>query len=239
MILRHYILTSLFFLFPLCISAQIKTIDLIFPEKESHTELRNTFIGDEITDYLLKANKDETLYVTLASDITSCYFNVLPPGSDNVAIFIGQNEGNTCNITLTENGTYKIRVYQMRSSARRETKVNYTLSVSVMDDIPEPHINPSISDTPYLVKGTLRAANGSSPQNVGFSVIRNPDNSAEIQTENAHTGVKRMFKFHENNWTCTNPDCSLSFAKISKDEWELICNGYEKYYIPDVVIYGD
>ncbi|MGJ5640776.1 hypothetical protein [Formosa sp. S-31] len=239
MLLRHYILACLLLLFTLCISAQIKTIDLIFPEWESHTELRSTFVGDEITDYLLNANKGDKLYVTLASDITSCYFNVLPPGSDNVAIFIGQNEGNTCSLTLNENGTYKIRVYQMRSSARRGTKVNYTLSVSVMDEIPEPHIEPSISDTPYQAKGTLRAANGSVAQNVSFSVIRKPDDSIEIQTQNTNTGVKRIFKFHENSWICTNADCSLSYAKISTDEWELICNGFEKYYIPDVVIYGD
>ena len=68
--------------------------------------------------------------VKLATKHGANYFNVLPPGSNDVAIFIGQNEGNEWTGVLPSDGEYKVRVYLMRSAARRNEVANYTLKVS-------------------------------------------------------------------------------------------------------------
>ncbi|MEW9838607.1 hypothetical protein [Mesorhizobium marinum] len=59
------------------------------------------------------------------------YFNVLPPGSNDEAIFIGSTEGNNFAGTLSVSGAYKIRVYQMRSTARRGERGRFNLAISI------------------------------------------------------------------------------------------------------------
>ena len=69
--------------------------------------------------------------VTLKSNNLSNYFNVLPPGSNDVAMFVGSTGGNNWTGTLPADGDYKIRVYLMRNAARRNETANYTLTIGI------------------------------------------------------------------------------------------------------------
>ncbi|OOV28686.1 hypothetical protein BXU11_01685 [Flavobacterium sp. LM5] len=219
---------------PIVSLAQIITKKVSFPVGKSSTVIQGSITGDQTIDYTIGANQGQKLNVTLTDKSGGAYFNVLPPGSQGEAVFIGQNEGNKCSITLNQSGTYKVRVYQMRSTARRGEKKSFSLQIS----IPGASNNgdAKVAGTKYNATGDLRAANGSKPTSAKFGVIRS-NGGAEVHATMPGKS-KRVFVFSQGEWTCKSGNCKLSFAKISSDEWEIICNGTEKYYIPDAVIYG-
>ncbi|MEM1363142.1 MAG: hypothetical protein AAGF94_15755 [Pseudomonadota bacterium] len=79
--------------------------------------ISGTIVGDEYIDYMLGARSGQMMNVGLTVDGTngdgSVFFNILPPGSDDVAIYNSSAAGNDALIELPENGDYTIRVYQM------------------------------------------------------------------------------------------------------------------------------
>lgn len=224
----------LFALVPTATIAQIITKKVIFPTGKSATVIQGTIAGDQTIDYAVGGNQGQKLNVTLTNKSNDAFFNVLPPGSQGEAVFIGQNEGNKCSIILAKNGIYKIRVYQMRSSARRGEKASFSLSVGIL--VLASTVDAKVPGTNYHATGDLRAAIGSVQKSAKFGVIRSKT-GAEVHATIPGKS-KRVFVFSNGKWSCNSPNCKLSFAKISTDEWELICNGTEKYYIVDAVIYG-
>jgi hypothetical protein len=70
---------------------------------------------------------------SLATKNTSTYFNVLPPGSNDAAIFIGSTAGNQMEGPLPATGDYRIRVYMMRNAARRNEVADYQLKIDILD----------------------------------------------------------------------------------------------------------
>jgi hypothetical protein len=122
--------------------AQIATSDVAFPWGSTGTDISGTISGDQIRDYVVRAQAGQVMSVRMTgSDIV--FFNVLPPGSDAEAIFIGSTEGDSFSGTLSQSGPYKIRVYQMRSSARRGESGSYGLAVSVTGDAHAGHGSPA------------------------------------------------------------------------------------------------
>jgi hypothetical protein len=109
----------------------IETKPLQFAKGASSATVQDSLKGDATIDYTLRARAGQTMRVTLTTSNRANYFNVLPPGSDDVAIFIGSTEGNEWSGTLPADGEYKIRVYLMRSAARRGETANYTLTVGI------------------------------------------------------------------------------------------------------------
>lgn len=71
------------------------------------------------------------MHVRLHTRHGANYFNLLPPGSSEEALFIGSSEGNEWSGTLSQSGTYTVRVYLMRSAARRGESARYTVEFSI------------------------------------------------------------------------------------------------------------
>jgi hypothetical protein len=94
------------------------------------TVLNGTLKGDESIDYLVSAQAGQILSVDVASSNPGLYFNILPQGSAE-ALFIGSTSGNVADIPLPETGTYAIRVYLMRSAARRDEAAQYALGIGL------------------------------------------------------------------------------------------------------------
>lgn len=101
-----------------------------FEKGASSATIKGQLKGDETVDYVLRAGAGQTLAVTLKTSHGANYFNVLPPGSQDVAMFIGQIGGDFKGMLPTD-GDYTIRVYLMRSAARRNELADYTLTISV------------------------------------------------------------------------------------------------------------
>lgn len=221
-------------LLPLFFNAQIITKKVLIPKGKNSTTINGTIKGSQTIDYILNLTKNQKFTIDLATKNNSLYFNVLAPGAVDEAFYIGSNDGNSFSGTSNITGSYKIRVYLYRSTARKGTIANYTLKISTN--------TPTISSNQNhdaLVNGTNYHATGEIKNGQGYSkfgVIRS-NSGAELHIFSADK-ISKIFKFSQGEWTCEYGICKLTFAKISSDEWELICNGTDKYYIPDAVIYG-
>ncbi|GLK42815.1 hypothetical protein [Novosphingobium sp. NRRL B-2648] len=116
---------------PAVAQAPVRSERVQFARGASSTLLRGTIKGYQTIDYLLSARAGQTMTASLSSSNRSAYFNVLPPGSRDVAIFTGSTSGNRFVGRLPSNGDYRLRVYLMRGAARRGERADFGLSVAV------------------------------------------------------------------------------------------------------------
>lgn len=101
----------------------------INPQPEAQS-IKAKITGDESIDYRFEASAGQTLKVTLDTANGANYFNVLREGA-NEAFFIGNINGTSFEGALPESGAYLIRVYLMRSAARRDESTEFTLNFSL------------------------------------------------------------------------------------------------------------
>ncbi|MGI9369938.1 MAG: hypothetical protein ACR2O2_13970 [Ruegeria sp.] len=115
-------------------SAQM-TADVKFQAGNFGTTVSGTITGDGYFDYRLGANAGQAMFAELNVSDTNgdgvIYFNILPPGSDGTAIYIGSIDGNTARIELPKNGDYTIRVYLMGNDRDTGKTVGYNLDLSI------------------------------------------------------------------------------------------------------------
>ena len=101
------------------------------PSGESGVTIIGSITGYNSVDYKLYGCGEQDIVINLTTDNASSYYNILAPGETQVAMFIGSVEGNRYEGRLPESGDYTIRVYLMRSAARRGEKANYKLDITV------------------------------------------------------------------------------------------------------------
>lgn len=100
------------------------------------TMVTGTIAGRDYIDYQLNARKGQKMFAELAVSSTngngSVYFNILPPGSTDEAIYIGQNDNdNSALLPLPTTGTYTIRVYLMGNDRDTGKTVGFNLDLSI------------------------------------------------------------------------------------------------------------
>lgn len=87
--------------------------------------------GYQTVDYVLGAQAGQYMNVSLATKQGATYFNILPLGQNEIAMFNGSVSQNQYEGTLQASGYYKIRVYMMRSAARRNEVAHYSLEMII------------------------------------------------------------------------------------------------------------
>jgi len=102
-----------------------------FAKGSTTTIIKGNVLGYNYVDYRLRASAGQTLRVRMQAGNPSNYFNVNPPDSGDVSMFIGGGGDKAFESMLPADGSYVIRVYLMRASARRNEESNYTLSISI------------------------------------------------------------------------------------------------------------
>ncbi|MGR5142015.1 hypothetical protein ACQKPX_10100 [Photobacterium sp. DNB23_23_1] len=102
-----------------------------FQSGTNNATIESSITGYETVDYLLGAQSGQTMNVSLATKHTATYFNILAPGENETAMFNGSINENQFEGTLPSSGDYKIRVYMMRSAARRNEVAQYRLEVII------------------------------------------------------------------------------------------------------------
>jgi hypothetical protein len=109
----------------------IREVRVQFPRGASSTTIKGTLKGRETIDYKLGAAAGQRMTVTLTTDHTANYFNLIEPGAGDVAYFVGANSGNHFEGELTQSGDQTIRVYLYRNAARRGETARYRLDVAI------------------------------------------------------------------------------------------------------------
>jgi hypothetical protein len=80
-------------------------------------------------DYLLGVAQGQYMNVSVATDNTASYFNILAPGETEVAFFTGSTSANQYEGVLPATDDCRIRVYMMRSAARRNEQAAYRVEM--------------------------------------------------------------------------------------------------------------
>lgn len=209
-----------------------------FAKGQSAARLQGRVQGYDSMDYTLRASAGQTLTVSMTASRASAYFNVMPPGSKDVAIHVGSTLGNQFTGTLAQSGEYRIRVYQMRSDARRGASANFTLDIAITGAA-----NPQdakVAGTPFHATGQVPCTLGAAaPAMCDFGVIRSQPGHAEVRITPAGTttgGAARRLVFAGSQ--VTSPGARVIQATHQGDEWQVELDGGERYRIPDAVING-
>jgi hypothetical protein len=113
-------------------SAQQKTT-VKFASGSDTGAVDGTVTGSQYHDYLLGAKAAQKLSVSLITE-GDAFFNILPPGSDSIAIYNSSESGNDAvNILLPNDGNYTVRVYLMGDAKDTGKTAKYTVSTTIMD----------------------------------------------------------------------------------------------------------
>lgn len=229
---------------PAWASTQIEQRAVQFKKGASSATMTGTLAGDKTVDYKLRARAGQVMSVKLKTSNASNYFNVLPPGSQAEAIFVGSSDGNEWSGTLAADGEYTIRVYLMRNAARRNEKANFTLSVGVTgkpgkaaDLGRAPASDAKVKGTPFHATGQLPCWMGNAPENSAqcpFGVIRGSPGNAEVRIK-PEGGLERVLTFKGDR--VTSGDEKVKATKAG-DTWAIEVNDYEHYRVYDSVIFG-
>jgi len=198
--------------------------------------------GYETVDYLLGAKAGQHMNVSLATKHGATYFNILAPGENEVAMFNASVSQNQYEGALPASGDYKIRVYMMRSAARRNEAASYTLTVGITgspkpsDFGKAPASDAKVKGTPYHATGPLPCTMGNDkPVQCEFGVIRGKPGNAEVHIT-PPGGLKRVLIFMGDKVT-TNPGEKIKAVKQGYD-WVIEVNDYEHYTIPGAIVEG-
>lgn len=226
-------------------SDRIESHPLVFAKGSSTATVESTLQGGQIKDYRLRARAGQTLSVTLKSNHGANYFNVMPPGSQGEALFVGSSGGNEWSGKLPVDGEYTVRVYLMRSAARRNETARYTLTTRIDPSLhasasssATPAHDAKVAGTPYHATGQLPCTLGAAsqaPASCQFGVIRSGPGRAELHVT-PPGGFKRVLTFSSSQVSAGPQD----HVKASRegDTWNVDVNDYEHYRIPDAVING-
>lgn len=220
---------------------EIRTERVQFATGASSASIKSSLKGRETVDYVLGAAKGQTMSVSMTTSNLAGYFNILQPGSSDEAMFVGSVEGNDFSSVLSDTGDYTIRVYLMRSAARRDETMDYSLSVAITGaatDAVRPG-DAKVAGTAFHATGSLpcsrlpdRRGNGQCK----FGVVRGDQGSADIHVTSLG-GETLVLSVAGSTIQTRNPNNRLTYHK-QEDEWAVAIND-DYFVVPEEVVFGD
>jgi len=197
--------------------------------------------GDADVDYLVRAAAGQTLSVELKVTNRQNYFNVLPPGSDGVAMYAAQT-GEPYTGILPADGDYKVRVYLMRSAARRNEASTYTLTIRVtgaaLPALPASQ-DALVPGTPFHASASIKcvAPFGDPPPKPceAFVIRRGIDGTATVEI--AYAGGRRRLLFVKGKPVASDASDKMTFTRQGEVTTVRFESG-EFYEIPDPLVIG-
>ncbi|MCM8597019.1 hypothetical protein [Accumulibacter sp.] len=228
--------------------AEIQTKPVQFPKGTSSATIKGLLKGEQTVDYTLRARAGQTMTVTFRPSNDAAYFNVLPPGSTGEAIFIGSTSGNEWTGTLPADGEYRVRTYLMRSAARRNEAVSYTLTVGITGGAHGAAPAGKASHAERAGQGQFDASGNipcaeSRGQPMGqcrFQVARESGGSASVKVT-LPSGRTRFIFFEKGRAVSADlsqADGDMSFKATKEADLFMIRAGQERYEIPEAVVFG-
>ncbi len=197
--------------------------------------------GDADVDYLVRAAAGQTLSVELKVSNRSNYFNVLPPGSADVAMYVGQT-GDAYTGLLPADGDYKVRVYLMRSAARRNEVSTFTLTIRVTGTALPPlpaSQDARIPGTPFHASASITCVmpfgDSQAKPCEAFVVRRGVDGTATVEVP--YMGGRRRLLFVKGKPVASDASDKMTVTRLG-DVTTVRFESGEFYEIPDPFIIG-
>ncbi len=224
----------------------IESRPLKFAKGATSATVKGSIQGRQTIDYKLRANAGQTMKASLKSGNPGLAFNVLPPGSKDVAIegAIGQQAWSG---TLPADGEYTVRTYIDRAGARRGEKASYTLTVAIDGD-PGSAVAAGGNTIERAGAGKFDAtgkipcaqAKGQPMGQCDFGVARGGGGTATVAVT-LPDGRKRTIFFERGKPTgadLSQADGNMAFRATKAANLYKIDAGNERYEIPEAVVFG-
>lgn len=227
---------------------EIRTEPVQFAAGSTRSTVEGRISGYEMVDYSLGAQAGQKMVVTMTTDSTANYFNLMAPGETDIAFFNGSVSENRFAGLLPETGDYTIRVYQMRSAARRDEVAAYSLEIEITPSDPNDATSEDVTDA--LVPGTEFHATGQIPcvraasqpkVNCDFGVVREGGGKGYVEVFWPDGGT-RVILFEEGSPISFDSSGADSGAEMTVDKESDLFKvriGDQRFEIPEVVILGD
>lgn len=122
---------------------------LAFAPGQSSRLITGIVVGRQFRDYLVYGAAGQMLTVQIQRARPAVNFNILPPGSRDVAIYNSSTGGTNYSARLSQTGTYRVRVYQDRAAGMRGARNPYSMVVSVTGR-PAIGVPPGAGDPPAI-----------------------------------------------------------------------------------------
>jgi membrane-bound inhibitor of C-type lysozyme len=224
--------------------AESRTERVQFQPGATSAVVEDAIVGYETVDYILGAQAGQSMNVSMATDNGANYFNILPPGKTDEAMFTGSMSGNQYEGTLPASGDYRVRVYMMRSAARRDEVANYRLEMIISGPGGNAaRSNPvegdaTVGDTYYNATGEIPCAMSSAEANgsCSFGVVREGNGSGFIEVTTQYGNTFAIY--YQNGEAVGAEGGSGAFSAARQGDETYVYIGEERYIIPDAVIYG-
>ena len=215
---------------------------VVFAKGASSATIKGTLKGGADVDYLVRAAAGQTLEVKLLGTHPQNDFNVLPPGSSDVAMFVSNITGaRSWSGVLPADGDYAVRVYLMRPAARRNESSNYTLTVAVtgapLRPLPAAR-DAKIAGTAYHAMAKVPCALPFQPdvKSCDAGVVRRGNDGTATVDVIGPTGVQRRILFVSGKPAASDGVGSTSASR--KGDVTTVEVGSERYEVPDAFLYG-
>jgi len=213
-----------------------------FAKGASSATIKGQIKGDADVDYVVRAAAGQTLSVSFTGSKASNLFNVLPPGSQDVAMFVSQ-AGEAYTGVLPADGDYKVRVYLVRAAARRNEMSGFTLTITVTGKALAPL--PASQDallpgTPFHASGSITCLpmpyGDTKPQQCeAFVIRRGVDGTATVEIPSK--GIRRRILFVKGKPVAS--DSSETMTVTRKGDVTVVKFESGEYYeIVDAMIFG-
>jgi hypothetical protein len=221
--------------------ASIRKETVRFAKGASEATIAGRLQGDQTVDYVVGAKAGQRLAVALKKTNPQTYFNVLPPGSEDVAMHVGQ-DGGAFQGVLPDDGDYTVRVYLMRAAARRNERSEYTLTIGVTGQA----LAPIAASQDALVPGTRFHASATvactapfettAGECSAFVLRRSPAGSGTVELRSKGRIVRRIL-FVDGKPVASDATEAPSAARTG-DDTIVTFGSDERYVIPDALVRG-
>ena len=216
-----------------------------FPKGKSSIVITGSIEGRRYIDYRLRAGAGQTLNVSLTGSNGANYFNLLPPGSNDAAMAIGELNGNRFSGLLPDDGLYTIRVFLMRSAARRNETSNFKLSVAITGK----PLKPVSAKVDAVIPGTPFHARTTAPCDPAYStarecevwvIRRGYDGTATVElrwTNDSNQPAKLRILFIKGEPVAADVPPPMTFTRNERG-WQVIFNGDVRFEVPEPLVFG-
>ena len=225
-------------------ASEIRTQRVQFAKGAASATVEGRIQGDETIDYVFGARAGQAANISLGTRHGATYFNLLAPGQSEVAFFNGSVGDNQYEGVLPESGDYRVRVYMMRSAARRNEVADYRLEIVIaaaraaaLTASPDA----KVAGTPFHATGNLPCAMGGGHPtgSCAFGVVRHGPGNATV-TITHPDGGQRVIVFEKGRATRverSQADAG-SLSATREGDMNVVRIGPERYEIPDAVVNG-
>lgn len=213
-----------------------------FKKGSSSATLTGRIQGRQYVDYTLRGGAGQHVALKLEASSASAYVNLLPPGSPDAAMYIGQVGDNRFEGLLPDDGVYTLRVYLVRAAARRDAATRYTLTIAVTGK-PLPPLSAArdalVAGTRYHAQATIACAPAytQTKQCAAGVVRRGVDGSATVELRWDATRARRIL-FVKGSPVAADVPQPMKFTRDERGQYRIVFSDDERFDVPEGLVFG-